>query len=504
MDKTCCEVRPRLKRIFLEAQTAHFCAQASIVADVSQTLRQPTLASQVEVVAHGGSETAKTRRFYGWVILPLAMLAMFATSPGQTFGVSIFNEPIRESLNLTHGQLSAAYTIGTLLGAVPLMFVGAALDRYGLRRTMLGVLSVFCLACGLTSMTNSWLMLTAMFFLLRMLGPGAMALLSGSMLPFWFNHRLGLVEGLRSVGYACSMAIVPSLNLYLVSEFGWRGSYAIFGAGIWVCLFPLYYFLLRNSPAEVGQQIDGLVVQSKRENATLNSQESIRIAFSGSEQDEPLLRGNTHFMGSTVGLGCAEFSVTEALKTYSFWVASIGTAVFGLVMTAVFFCLVPIFEERGLSQQDAAEALFAYAISLAITQLLGGAIADRLPAPPLLTLGLIGLSLGLSLLQAADHRTWATLASLLLGASLGFYSGAVQPLWARYYGRHHLGKIRGVLTTMNIALSGVGPLVAGMVRDSQGSFDMAMWLFISLPLPLAALSWFAKPPRKPAQTWNAN
>jgi cyanate permease len=48
--------------------------------------------------------------------------------------------------------------------------------------------------------------------------------------------------------------------------------------------------------------------------------------------------------------------------------------------------------------------------------------------------------------------------------------------------------------TMNIGLSSIGPLVAGLAHDQQGNFDSAMWLFIALPLPLALLSCFATPP----------
>jgi hypothetical protein len=72
----------------------------SIVLESSQSLLQPNIELQVEEGDSVGKDLTKVHRFYGWVILPLAMFAMFATSPGQTFGVSIFNEPMRESLKL--------------------------------------------------------------------------------------------------------------------------------------------------------------------------------------------------------------------------------------------------------------------------------------------------------------------------------------------------------------------------------------------------------------------
>ncbi len=415
---------------------------------------------------------AKTRLFYGWVMLPLVMLAMVASSPGQTFGVSIFNEPIRQSLGLSHGQLAAAYTLGTLFGAIPIMYIGVLMDRHGLRRTTLGVLSLFCAACLFTSLAQGWLMLTAAFFLLRMLGPGALSLLSGSALPFWFERRLGMVEGLRSVGHAGSMAVIPILNLWLVQEFGWRGGYAVLGAGIWLLLFPLYFVCFHNRPEDVGQRIDG------GSEASSTPDESLDRSVSLARQRH-------------------EFSLPEALRTLPFWAASLGTATFGLIHTAIFFCLVPIFQERGLDERIAATTMMVFAVSLAVMQLIGGSLADRVRAQPLLVIGLTGLSIGVAMLYSASTPFWAIAAGLTMGGTLGIHSGAAHPLWARYFGRQHLGSIRGVLMTMNIGISSIGPLIAGGVRDWQGNFDAAMWVFIAVPLPLALLSCFAAPPPAP-------
>ncbi|HBJ34675.1 MAG TPA: hypothetical protein DDZ51_07920 [Planctomycetaceae bacterium] len=411
----------------------------------------------------------ESRLYYGWVIVPLAMLAMVANSPGQTLGISIFNEPIRQSLNLSHSQLGAAYTIGTLLGAIPIMYIGALMDRYGLRRSLLGLLSLFCVACLMTGAAQNWWTLTVAFCLLRMLGPGALSLVSSSILPFWFDRRLGTVEGIRSLGHAGSMALIPAVNLWLVSQFGWRGAYLFFGIGIWIVLFPVYWILFRNRPEDVGQKIDGGSVASKS-----HANARVKPAYhTVSEHD---------------------FTLQETLRTFAFWVAALGTAAFGLVHTALFFCLVPIYQERGLTEVHAATSMMTFAISMAVMQFIGGVLADRMKSPPLMAIGLAGTALGIVTLFFATHPLTAIAASVMMGATLGIHSGAVQPLWARYFGRLHLGKIRGMLTTMCIALSSLGPLIAGTVRDFTGNFDIAMWIFVAIPLPLAILSWFAIAP----------
>lgn len=80
--------------------------------------------------------------------------------------------------------------------------------------------------------------------------------------------------------------------------------------------------------------------------------------------------------------------------------------------------------------------------------------------------------------------------------SQGIFFGVLHPLWARYFGRLHLGKIRGVLLTLNVAASSLGPLFAGMTRDWQGNFNLALLVFAIAPLPLAVLLLLAAPPAR--------
>src|SRR5690606_13768559 len=106
--------------------------------------------SQVEVVKAGvgGPAAAGIRRvYYGWVMVPVAVAAVVATSPGQTYSIAPFNESFRADLGLTHTQLTAAYMFGTLLAAVPLFWVGRAMDRHGLRRTTAAAVVLLGAAC---------------------------------------------------------------------------------------------------------------------------------------------------------------------------------------------------------------------------------------------------------------------------------------------------------------------------------------------------------------------
>ena len=69
-------------------------------------------------------------------MLPVATAGLIATSPAQPFGFAPFNPAVREALGLSHSAITGAYMLGTLLASIPLTYVGAAMDRFGPRRTM--------------------------------------------------------------------------------------------------------------------------------------------------------------------------------------------------------------------------------------------------------------------------------------------------------------------------------------------------------------------------------
>ena len=52
--------------------------------------------------------------FYGWVILVVAMLAMFGTGPGQSHLIGIFFDSLAEDLELPRTSIAAAYGSATV------------------------------------------------------------------------------------------------------------------------------------------------------------------------------------------------------------------------------------------------------------------------------------------------------------------------------------------------------------------------------------------------------
>lgn len=396
-----------------------------------------------------------SRLYYGWVILAIATLAAICTSPSQTFGIAPFNSAIRQDLGLSHSQLAAAYMFGTLLASLPMSYIGMLSDRFGLRRSKIVVVVLLAAACGVTAMASGLLTLFLAFFLLRMLGQGALSMLSSNTLAFWFERRLGTVEGLRHLGMAGAIGIVPAMNLWLLDAVGWRWAYLILGSAMLVLMLPLLLWLFHDRPEHVGQCCDGAPVDDEADPA-----------------DDPA----TPLAGFTLG---------EAVRMRTFWFAALPWVLWGMVNTAVLFHIVPLFEQRGLGEADVAALFTAFAVSLAIMHVIGGALADRVPLPWLIAASTACVALSMLWMNAVDSRAMVIGCGACMGVAQATLLAAMSPLWPRYFGRRHIGSIRGFLATLAVASTSVGPFILGAARDWTGEYDGALTAFAGIAVLVA-------------------
>jgi MFS family permease len=402
--------------------------------------------------------------FYGYVMIPVAMLLQIATSPGQTFAVSAFTPYLRESLALNDSQLSLAYMLGTLLAALPLMLVGPLSDRYGLRGISLIAIVMLSAACYFASTVTNFYSLLAAFFLLRFLGQGSLSLLSANAISMWFRNRIGRVSAAMSIGTAIAFAWIPEWLHGWITVIGWRGTFEWLAMIVAATMLPIVLFLFCNRPEDIGQTVDG-----NREISSDQSPDACDLA------DPCLTLGQA--------LRCRAFPILAAINT-----------VWAMAGTGIVFYLFTLCKDLGFEATVPANLFKTFGLMMLLTQLLGGVLADFLPLNRLLTIGTIMLSAGLG--AAAFGQTELALHSFVgaFGAGQGMLLAVGNVIWVRYFGRTHLGSIRGTVWCCTVAGSGCGPLLMGIARDLWGNFDPALYLFLALMSGLSLVAIFATPP----------
>lgn len=414
---------------------------------------------------------------------------LIASAPGQTVVVSQFNTAFREALGLSASALSGAYLVGTVAAALPLVLLGRASDRFGPRAVTAAVAVFFGLACGAAGLAQGIVTLTIAFFFLRFLGQGGLSLLSGHALALWFERRLGTVNGLKLMGAQLGFAIIPGAVIVLIDSVGWRLAYPLLGVGVWVAVIPLLLLVAKDRPEQVGQRLDG---------DPMEQTPALDAPAAGDDSDGPAATMPPETRREIAPTGRRHldpaFTLAEAKRTGAYWILAATIVLNGMIGTALIFHAQPLLEMRGLDPALSATVVRTWSLVVMLTIFPAGWIADRLP-PRVLLPGAMLLICGASALSAAGASTaYAHAAMGAYGLSQSLIMGVGVPTVARYFGRAHHGAIRGSMTRLAVAGTGLGPLALGASLDLTGSFWPGLAVFAALSAVVGALAVFLRRP----------
>lgn len=412
--------------------------------------------------------------FYGWVIMLIGTLGLIMTSPGQTYAVSIFVEHLIHDLNLSRSEVSTMYTVGTLIGSFALPLIGRRIDRHGPRWVMVIIALIFGLACVYMGFVQNLLMLLLGFTAIRMFGQGSLSLVSQQIINLWWVRRRGLMNGISGVMFALlgSGGVPYLIHVLIVALDSWRLTYMVLGAILLLIFAPIAALLVRGKPERYGLQPDGMGIDNEPR-----------------DNDNGLPPATPQFVEEN-------WTLSEALHTRTLWVFALSLSSISMLSTGLFFHMVSIFEDSGLSQDVAAAVYLPIAVTTAVTGLISGALVDRIPIRFIASAALLFQALSLWMAQALFGVEFAFLYGMVVGTTGGLARTTFTVIWADYFGRQHLGSISGVTTTIFVAGSALGPMPFGIAHDLLGSYSLTLTLTALLPLCCSLLVLFFDRPRK--------
>ncbi len=119
-----------------------------------------------------------------------------------------------------------------------------------------------------------------------------------------------------------------------------------------------------------------------------------------------------------------------------------------------------------------------------------------MPLNRLLAVAMAAVVGSMALFWTMQRPLWIPVCGLFLGSAQGLVMAIKSTLLPRYYGRAHLGRIRGFFTTVMVSASSVGPFILGLYKDWAGSYDGCLMVFVLLSAPLVGLSLLATAPAR--------
>ncbi len=414
---------------------------------------------------------AQTPFYYGWVVLVVAALGSFASGPGQTFTFSVFQDSFIEDLNLSSTSVSTLYLFGSLTAAGLIILIGRSLDRYGPRRMM--VFAVICLGLGamwLSRVNAPWQLFIG-FAIMRTMGQGALSLIPATVVSVWFVRKRPMALALMALGGAIASGIYPFYGATLIENFGWRTAWIAIAVTGWVILIVPAIVFLRTSPESIGLKPDG-DTDDETSDSNENSKKKSPIEFS--------------------------WTAKQATRSRVMWLLIFAGSAQSLVGTGVAFQQVSIMTSKDLSIGAAAGVFGIMAPAAIAGQFIAGYLANRIAVRYLIAAGQAGLVIAMIMLLGTSELWHAYAYGVVLGTIQGFLMNLNQIVWPAYFGRKHLGSIKGVANFGMMASAALGPLPLALSIDQTGSYTIGLFAYMTLP-PLCGLAAvLAGRPRRPA------
>jgi predicted MFS family arabinose efflux permease len=401
------------------------------------------------------------RFHYGWLAVAVTFLVLLAAA-GTRATPSVMMVPLEHEFGWSRATISLAISVNIALYGLTGPFAAAAMQRFGVRPTLLAALAIMGAGVALSSMmTAPWQMVLVWGVMVGGATGVAALTLSATVVNRWFTKRRGLVMGLLTASSATGQLVFLPMLAAIAEHHGWRPVVWVVALAAAVVL-PLVAFLLPERPAD------------------------LTLRPYGEPADAPLRTDQSKQNPLAIAFG----TLASASKTRDFWLLFFsfficGASTNGYIGTH----LIAMCGDYGLSEVQGASLLAAMGIFDLFGTTLSGWLSDRFNSRVLLFwyYGLRGLSL--IYLPHAFGIDFFGLPIFAVFYGLDWIA-TVPPtvrLATDVYGKESAPVVFGWVVAGHQLGAAFAALGAGMLRSSLGTYTIASMISGGLCLIAAVI-----------------
>ncbi|MEQ5871998.1 MFS transporter [Sagittula sp. NFXS13] len=367
---------------------------------------------------------------YSWWRLALTLAIAVMGNAGMWAIVVILPDVANE---FDAGRAGAAmpYTITMVGFALGNLFIGRAVDRYGVKRALSGAGVLIALAYMLASLAPSILILSAVQFFIGFGTAAAFGPLIADV-SLWFQRWRGLAVAVTASGNYLAGAIWPLVLAGLSGDAGWRWSYMALAVLTLAIFIPLVLLLGRTVPEDALSQ------------AEAQAREKARATGFSSRQLVWLL--------GAAGIGCC------------------------VAMSMPQVHIVALCVDYGFGAMAGAQMLSVMLMGGVVSRIGFGLLSDRLGGVRTLLIGSVLQALALFLYLPAGGLVSLYIVSLIFGLSQGGIVPAYAVIVREYLPAREAGERVGFVIMLTIIGMALGGWLSGVIYDLTGSYE---WAFIN-------------------------
>lgn len=409
--------------------------------------------------------------YFGYWLIGAAFMAQFVSIGMYSYVLGSFMTPMIDELGWSRADFTLTRTIGQLVMAAVGVIVGARVDRFGGRPIMLLGTTVLAGVLALHSLVQSlwaWWLLNGVVLTAGCAMVGNLVV--NVTLSKWFVLNRGKAIAFAAMGVSFGGVVLTPLATWLIDTIGWREAWLWLGVLTAVLLYPVALFM-RRAPEDHGLNPDGL--------------SDAQVAAGGGAR--------------AAAEDANAYTRPEALRTFSFYALVIAFGFFSINIVVLLLQTVPYLTDAGFSRNQAALAMLIASVPAMLSKPVWGYLIDRSPAKPLaaISASVTGLALFLIVFAVASQQLlWIFAAYAVLGLGWGGMIPMQEVIWASFFGRRHIGAIRGAGMPFALTLGAIAPWLVSFYHDQVGQYDGALLVVASLNVLSGILIFLAPPPRR--------
>ncbi len=394
-----------------------------------------------------------------WLVAGVTFLTLIAAAAFRST-TSVLFLPLEWEFGWTRAQTSGALSLNLLIYGLSAPMAAILMVKFGTKRVALWALTSISAGTAMTMWMGQLWQLYLLWGVLVGVGTGCLALVfAASVANRWFTKHRGLITGIFSAAYATGQLIFLPWISAVVEHAGWRWGVAVV-ALFAVALIPIFAFVFKDKPADVGLQ-----------------------PFGGETVASNVAAPST-FKASFAALGAAA-------RTKAFWILAGTFFVCGWTTNGLIGAhFIPATHDHGMPTTLAAGLLAVVGIFDFIGTIASGWLTDRFDSAWLLVFyyGLRGLAL-----FTVPFVLGPTVAPPMLFFVV-FYGldwiATVPPtveLCRRHFGLEVSPLIYGWVFASHMIGAAIAAWFAGIIRDTQGDYFIA-WITAAVLCLAAAVA----------------
>ncbi len=371
-------------------------------------------------------------------VIIFGFIFTFFSSFGQSFFLGLFNESIRDELNISHGQFGSIYAAATLLSSFVLIWVGKKIDDFDVLRFSLFVILLLAISTFIFSKVNSITLLFVAILLMRFSGQGMMSHTASTTISRYFTNTRGKALSSGWFGLSSAEFLLPITIIWALGIIDWRN--------IWIIISLVIIFLLPVASYLLVREVKLTSRESENENEDKKIKQWKRI---------------------------------EVIKDYRFIIIAMNMLAMPWIATGIFVYQSFILTSKDWGEFVIAQSFMVYSIASVITLFLAGYLIDKFTSRKLLIYMNLPLLISLIILFSFESPISSFFFLGLIGVSNGFANVLGSSTWAELYGVKFIGSIKALTTALMVFSTAFGTALFGLLIDYGFSIEKISIVSIS-------------------------